>query len=158
MHFDHHLTTTVQLHCKISKKPVVATSNGSFLVSSATVQSQQILRFNVSIYRLAIVLRRQVPGVRIPSGAPRAVPYGVPLFLYLENHSLGEWFRGRLLSIMKTEKLPLLYNRSAVWQLHKIKQWEVNKMNDVNSLSHTSWNCKYHIVFAPKYRRKVFYG
>ena len=31
-------------------------------------------------------------------------------------------------------------------------------MNDVNSLSHTSWNCKYHIVFGPKYRRKVFYG
>ena len=31
-------------------------------------------------------------------------------------------------------------------------------MNDVNSLSHTRWNCKYHIVFAPKYRRKVFYG
>ncbi len=27
-----------------------------------------------------------------------------------------------------------------------------------NSLAHTSWNCKYHIVFAPKYRRKVFYG
>ena len=26
-----------------------------------------------------------------------------------------------------------------------------------NSLSHTKWNCKYHIVFAPKYRRKVFY-
>ena len=31
-------------------------------------------------------------------------------------------------------------------------------MNDVNSLTHTSWNCKYHIVFAPKYRRKIFYG
>ena len=31
-------------------------------------------------------------------------------------------------------------------------------MNDTNSLSHTTWNCKYHIVFAPKYRRKVFYG
>ena len=30
--------------------------------------------------------------------------------------------------------------------------------NDVHSLSHTKWNCKYHIVFAPKYRRKVFYG
>ena len=29
--------------------------------------------------------------------------------------------------------------------------------NDVKSLSHTRWNCKYHIVFAPKYRRKVFY-
>ena len=30
-------------------------------------------------------------------------------------------------------------------------------MNDIHSLSHTKWNCKYHIVFAPKYRRKVFY-
>ncbi len=31
-------------------------------------------------------------------------------------------------------------------------------MNDNNSLAHTSWNCKYHIVFAPKYRRKVAFG
>ena len=31
-------------------------------------------------------------------------------------------------------------------------------MKDMNSLSHTSWNCKYHVVFAPKYRRKAFYG
>ena len=30
-------------------------------------------------------------------------------------------------------------------------------MNDINSLSHTKWNCKDHIVFAPKYGRKVFY-
>ena len=30
--------------------------------------------------------------------------------------------------------------------------------DDIHSLSHTKWNCKYHIVFAPKYRRKVFYG
>lgn len=29
---------------------------------------------------------------------------------------------------------------------------------DINSLAHTKWNCKYHIVFAPKYRRKVAYG
>lgn len=28
---------------------------------------------------------------------------------------------------------------------------------DIHSLSHTRWNCKYHVVFAPKYRRKVFY-
>ena len=31
-------------------------------------------------------------------------------------------------------------------------------MNDNNSLAHTTWNCKYHIVFAPKYRRRVIYG
>ncbi|HIZ72274.1 MAG TPA: IS200/IS605 family transposase [Candidatus Gallimonas intestinavium] len=30
-------------------------------------------------------------------------------------------------------------------------------MDDVRSLAHTKWNCKYHVVFAPKYRRKVFY-
>lgn len=29
---------------------------------------------------------------------------------------------------------------------------------DVESLAHTKWNCKYHIVFAPKYRRQVIYG
>ena len=31
-------------------------------------------------------------------------------------------------------------------------------MNDNNSLAHTTWNCKYHIVFAPKYRRRAIYG
>ena len=29
---------------------------------------------------------------------------------------------------------------------------------DKNSLAHTTWNCKYHIVFAPKYRRQIIYG
>lgn len=29
---------------------------------------------------------------------------------------------------------------------------------DNKSLAHTKWNCKYHIVFAPKYRRQVIYG
>lgn len=31
-------------------------------------------------------------------------------------------------------------------------------MYDNNSLAHTKWNCKYHIVFAPKYRRQIIYG
>ena len=30
--------------------------------------------------------------------------------------------------------------------------------DDVKSLSHSKWRCKYHIVFAPKYRRKIVYG
>jgi len=29
---------------------------------------------------------------------------------------------------------------------------------DKNTLSHTTWECKYHVVFAPKYRRQVIYG
>ena len=31
-------------------------------------------------------------------------------------------------------------------------------MNDIHSLAHSKWNCKYHIVFAPKYRRKTMFG
>jgi len=31
-------------------------------------------------------------------------------------------------------------------------------MDDYSSLAHTKWDCKYHVVFIPKYRRKVFYG
>jgi len=31
-------------------------------------------------------------------------------------------------------------------------------MDDAQSLSHTVWNCKYHVVWIPKYRRKVVYG
>ncbi|WP_312199821.1 IS200/IS605 family transposase [Anaerospora hongkongensis] len=29
---------------------------------------------------------------------------------------------------------------------------------DNNSLAHTKWNCKYHVVFSPKYRRREIYG
>lgn len=69
LHFDHRLTTTVQWHYKMLEKPVVTTNNGLFLVLVVTVQSQQNLRFSVCLCRLVVVLRRQVPGVRIPSGA-----------------------------------------------------------------------------------------
>jgi len=31
-------------------------------------------------------------------------------------------------------------------------------MNDISSLNHSRWECKYHIVWIPKYRRKVLYG
>ncbi len=30
--------------------------------------------------------------------------------------------------------------------------------DDINSLSHSTWNCKYYVVFAPKYRRMVIYN
>ena len=54
---DHHLTTTMQRHHKIPEKPVVITDNRLFPVLGADVQNQQILRFNVSLYRPAVVLR-----------------------------------------------------------------------------------------------------
>ena len=91
--FDHHLTTTVQLHLKMPKKPIVTTNNRLFPVLGATVQNQQNLRSNASLYRPVVVLRRQVPGVRIPSGAPRAVLYGVLLFLFFADF-MGQQKKG----------------------------------------------------------------
>ncbi len=32
------------------------------------------------------------------------------------------------------------------------------KINDIKSLAHTTWNCKYHVVFAPKYSVADFMG
>ena len=49
------------------------------------------------------------------------------------------------------DDLPVRYHT----QSEDIKMREQN--NITNSLAHTKWNCKYHTVFAPKYRRKVFY-
>ena len=56
MHFDHHLTTTVQRHCKMPKKPVVTTNNGLFPVLGVAVQNQQISRFIVGLYLHVVVL------------------------------------------------------------------------------------------------------
>ena len=54
------------------EKPVVTTNNGLFLVLGATMQNQQNSRFYVGLHALVVVLRRQVPGVRIPSDAPKS--------------------------------------------------------------------------------------
>jgi hypothetical protein len=48
------------------------------------------------------------------------------------------------------------YNECSFANRTKIVK-EVIRM-DMNSLSHSKWECKYHVVFAPKFRRKVIYG
>ena len=53
---DHHLTTTVQSHIKMPKKPVVTTNNGLFPVLGVAVQNQQISRFIVGLYLHVVVL------------------------------------------------------------------------------------------------------
>ena len=45
-----------------------------------------------------------------------------------------------------------------MWFPNRTLNKEVIIMIDNNSLAHTRWNCKYHIVFAPKYRRQAIYG
>ena len=45
-----------------------------------------------------------------------------------------------------------------VWQPQHFNIGGSLSMNDVKSLSHSKWRCKYHIVFVPKYRRQIIYG
>ena len=48
--------------------------------------------------------------------------------------------------------------RSTIELFRPIAQWKVRCMaNQTNSLAHTKWVCKYHVVFCPKYRRKMIY-
>ena len=56
-----------------------------------------------------------------------------------------------------TKKSPFRYNE--VVQAEIIAKGKVILMaNKANSLAHTKWLCKYHIVFTPKYRRKIIYN
>ena len=77
---------------------------------------------------------------------------GKPL-LYKENHALCVWFR-------KGFTVTSHHARIYIGQPTKIFNTRrcFLMSSDTNSLAHTKWNCKYHIVFAPKYRRQVIYG
>lgn len=77
------------------------------------------------------------------------------LFLYIENPALDAWFIKAYSDEFDKALLSVKILRSAKTQNNRK---EIIMKNDIDRLSHTSWNCKYHIVFAPKYRRKVFYG
>ena len=48
------------------------------------------------------------------------------------------------------------YNEKGLPTKNKITKEDVQM--DTNSLAHTKWECKYHLVFAPKYRRRIIYG
>ena len=76
-----------------------------------------------------------------------------PLFCKKENHGLCLWFKRA--SSGEEKKTSNCYNRTGLPTREVTK--EVSKM-DKNTLAHTKWNCKYHIVFAPKYRRRIIYG
>ena len=63
----------------------------------------------------------------------------------------------RVRGVCYTKKSPFRYNE--VVQAEIIAKGKVILMaNKANSLAHTKWMCKYHIVFTPKYRRKIIYN
>ena len=78
-------------------------------------------------------------------------------FFEAQNHWLGQWFR-RAKGDKVDRKTPFARIRMRSANCIRKQREDIQmSLNDVNSLSHTKWNCKYHIVFAPKYRRKIFY-
>ena len=111
LHFDHRLTTTVQWHYKMLEKPVVTTNNGLFPVLAANVQNQQNSRFNASLYCPVVVLRRQVPGVRIPSGAPQQ--QNPNFFPIGEGFGFFVFFGKQNESLASIEKRPRPYHKKA---------------------------------------------
>ena len=69
-----------------------------------------------------------------------------------KNHLLCRWN-----SNCYTKKSPFRYDR--VVQATIVMKGKVILMaNKTNDMAHTKWMCKYHIVFTPKYRRKVIYN
>ena len=69
-----------------------------------------------------------------------------------ENHPLCGWMSE---GAMRQEALPL------GWRLFRSPSPEgkvIAMAQKANSLAHTKWMCKYHIVFTPKYRRKIIYN
>ena len=59
---------------------------------------------------------------------------------------------------LEKRKEPPSAKMKLVWQPQHFNIGGSMSMNDVKSLSHSKWRCKYHIVFAPKYRRQIIYG
>ena len=69
----------------------------------------------------------------------------------------------RALAVESERRTSFCYNNcgfAANSQQKEVAYMATNKSNpqDSYSLAHTKWNCKYHIVFAPKFRRKEIYG
>ena len=83
--------------------------------------------------------------------------YELPLFIVyfsVKRKPPPEVVRGKNL---RYKNASFAYNRSRSGNRNKSKGGVSFMANDNSSLSHTKWNCKYHIVFAPKYRRQEIY-
>lgn len=57
-----------------------------------------------------------------------------------------------------SQKTPFCYAFCVACQLDKHAKRSFMSVNDINSLSHTKWNCKYHLVFALKFSVSSFMG
>lgn len=84
---------------------------------------------------------------------PRTV---ADFLLYTENHQRCWWFQKALAMRKKVSSFGIMEGGDRQPQKYQRRSQVVRL--DTESLAHTQWNCKYHIVFAPKYRRQIIYG
>ena len=63
-------------------------------------------------------------------------------------------------SIHRCRRYPTKFNsgRDIPLESANFQTRRTTKVKEYKSLSHTRWDCKYHVVFIPKYRRKKMYG
>ena len=80
-------------------------------------------------------------------------------YVGIKNHLLCRWNVRTLVSAYTKKHRSVILEAATNRDQTERRTLEMNnKTNDTYSLAHTSWKCQYHIVFAPKYRRKVVYG
>ena len=84
------------------------------------------------------------------------MPVFLLMFMACHEHSYtpryaGEFKRGEAVEVEKCSQPIKLEVGRLLWETGK-----EHKMDSV--LEHTKWNCRYHIVWSPKYRRKIIYG
>jgi putative transposase len=64
----------------------------------------------------------------------------------------------RPLAVRPWKALPIRREKSTLFLRESPVGQAEARMHDVQSLAHVKWDCKYHVLFIPKYRRKVLYG
>ena len=89
-------------------------------------------------------------------------------YVLLSNILRSEWQKPLSFSLVNPIKPPAMPGESVSFRFkqnllcyHYIKSAKTQESIGGfyrNPLAHTSWECKYHIVFAPKYRRQIIYG
>ena len=86
-----------------------------------------------------------------------------PQKLDRKNLTFGVFYYGLLVRLAPLGARRRLYQKNSKRDTIKVfkpivKRKEETMAQKSHSLSHTKWHCKYHIVFTPKYRRKVIYN
>ena len=97
------------------------------------------------------------PKILILSALARRFLVTFGLLIGKENPRLSRGFKKALAMEKKSTSCVIMELRSANLTKNNTGGIVMTR-DDISSLAHSKWNCKYHVVFAPKYRRMVIYN